>query len=79
MTDVPCYNLQEYAYDSHESILNDPDKIICCRLTIPQHDRNRVLERLDQMNINAYTLFCTEDTLVETYGLRELRRMRNTT
>ena len=30
------------------------------------------------MNINAYTLFRTEDTLVQTYGERELRRMRNT-
>ena len=79
MTGVPSYNVQEYSYDSHESILNDTDNIICWRLTIPQHDRDRVLERLDQMNINAYTLFRTDDALVKTYGERELRRMRNTT
>ena len=33
---------------------------------------------LDRMNINAYTLFRTEDALVKTYGQRELHRMRNT-
>ena len=57
---------------------NAIDGSICWKVTIPQHERASVLQRLDRMNINAYTLFRTEDTLVKTYGLRELRRMRNT-
>ena len=77
-------------YWSHQSILIAPgencvphdnliDNEICWKVTIPQHERVSVLERLDRMNINAYTLFRTEDSLVETYGLRELRRMSDTT
>ena len=68
---VPGTNLVTHA--------NAIDGSICWKVTIPQHDRASVLQRLDRMNINAYTLFRTEDTLVKTYGLRELRRMRNTT
>ena len=58
---------------------NAIDNVICWKVTIPQHERDSVLRRLDRMNINAYTLFRTEDTLVKTYGLRELRRTRYTT
>ena len=78
-----------YRYGSHEYILHsfpqerargtsvtpDIDGSICGRLTIPQHDCHSVLQRLDRMNINAYTLLRTEDALVTTYGLRELRPM----
>ena len=75
-----------YCYGSHEYILrnfpeallqgngNTIDGAICWKVLIPQHDSDKVLRRLDQMNINAYTLFRTEDALVTTYGLRELRR-----
>ena len=52
---------------------------MCWKITIPQRERESVLQRLDRMNINAYTLFRTEDTLVRTYGLRELRRAVDTT
>ena len=76
-----------YRYGSHEYILRnfpqerargtsgtpDIDGSICWRLTIPQHDYHSVLQRLDRMNINPYTLFRTEDALVKTYGRRELR------
>ena len=78
-----------YRYGSHEHILRnfpqerargtsvtpDIDGSICWRLTIPQHDYHSVLQRLDRMNINPYTLFRTEDALVRTYGRRELRRI----
>ena len=52
---------------------NAIDNVICWKITIPRRERERVLHRLDRMNINAYTLFRTEDALVQTYGLRELR------
>ena len=82
-----------YYYSSHEYLLynfpqerarganpvtRDIDGSICWRVTLPQLERDTVLQRLDRMNINAYTLFRTDDALVRTYGLRELRRMRNT-
>ena len=87
-TGVDCYGSHEYILRTfpqrlepgtnrvtHDKVIGDA---ICWRVTIPQHDRDSVLQRLDRMNINAYTLFRTEDTLVQTYGERELRRMRNT-
>lgn len=55
------------------------DQVVCWKLTIPQRERERVLQRLDKMNINAYTLFRTEDTLVKTYGQRELHGTINAT
>ena len=77
-------------YDSHEYILRnapqrardtDPllygaaiDGAICWKVSLPRHDRDGVLRRLDRMNINDYTLLRTEDALVRTYGLRQLRR-----
>ena len=57
---------------------NAIDDAICWKITVPQHGRGSVLQRLDRMNINAYTLFRTDDALVKTYGERELRRVRNT-
>ena len=57
---------------------NAIDREICWKLTLPSHERDDVLQRLDRMNVNAYTLFRTEDALVKTYGARELRRTLNT-
>lgn len=54
---------------------NAIDRKICWKLTLPSHERDDVLQRLDRMNMNAYTLFRTEDALVTTYGERELHRM----
>lgn len=46
---------------------------ICWKVTIPGRERTKVLRRLAKMNINTYTLFRTEDALVQTYGVRELQ------
>ena len=59
-------------YVTHDNAI---DGEICWKLTLPRHERDDVLQRLDRMNMNAYTLFRTEDALVKTYGERELRRM----
>ena len=55
------------------SVTLDIDGSISWKILIPRHNRVSVLRRLDQMNINAYTLLRTEDALVTTFGLRELR------
>ncbi len=85
---VHCYVSHEYLlrnfpqevapgtnYVTHGNAI---DGEICWKLTLPRHERDDVLQRLDRMNVNAYTLFRTEDALVKTYGERELRRMLNT-
>ena len=62
-------------YVTHDNAI---DGEICWKLTLPHQERDDVLQRLDRMNLNAYTLFRTEDALVNAYGQRELRRMLNT-
>ena len=70
---------QEVAPGTNRVTLDNAiDGEICWKLTLPEHERGDVLQRLDRMNVNAYTLFRTEDALVKTYGERELRRMLNT-
>ena len=42
------------------------------KLTIPTTERLRVLALLDSMNVNALSLFNSEDALARTLALREL-------
>jgi len=42
------------------------------RFTIPSAERLKVLKLLDEYNLNAYSLFESEETLMETLGLRTL-------
>ena len=79
--EVYCYSSHEYFLVNFPqelargtSVTLDIDGSICWKISIPRHNRDSVLRRLDRMNINAYTLLRTEDALVTTYGLRELRR-----
>ena len=79
--EVYCYSSHEYflvnfpqGFARGTSVTPDIDGSICWKILIPRHNRDSVLRRLDRMNINAYTLLRTEDALVTTYGLRELRR-----
>ena len=86
---IDCYNSQEYILENCPQDLAPGtnrytnatmiDNTICWKVTIPRHDSDSVLTRLNRMNINAYTLLHTEDALVKTYGLRELHRMGDTT
>ena len=69
---------QQFALGKHRVPYNNTiNNVLCWKVTLPQHEGDSVLKRLDRMNINAYTLFHTEDALVKTYGLRELRRLPN--
>ena len=43
---------------------------VLIKITLPQKDRAIALKQLEDYNINAYTLFQSEDALVRTMGLR---------
>lgn len=63
--------LVEYVrYVNHEkSAANDnPSRLI--KLVIPTELRQNFMHELDRMNINPYSLFGTEDSLVETMAIR---------
>jgi hypothetical protein len=65
-----------YVYCSHEEAFqngeNEQDLII--KYLLPSTEREKVLEILDRVNINAYSLFGGEDALMETLAYREIER-----
>jgi hypothetical protein len=70
----------QWHYVSHESVfagtsipnLTGQDQI--WKFTLPRSERPRVLAYLDEHNLNAYSLFGSEDALMEMMARRELPR-----
>ena len=42
------------------------------KFTIPSSERTKVLQLLDSMNLNAYSLFGSEESLMDTVAFRAL-------
>jgi len=59
------FTLHEYAFAKTEEGEN-----LLWKFTLPRTERIHILKTLDQMNINAISLFGTEDSLMETAALR---------
>jgi hypothetical protein len=65
------------SYGSHEQALKDQPpntQNLCSKYTIPASERKKVLDRLYTMNINAHSLFGTDDTLMETLAYEAFLR-----
>jgi FRG domain len=62
------YTPYEQSPMSYELTLQDK----LYKFTLPTKERPRVLAILDSMNVNAFSLFGSEDALAETLALREL-------
>ncbi len=60
-------------YAPHESVFADAseEQDRLWKFTLPATERLRVLRILDDYNLNAFSLFQTEETLLETISLRE--------
>ncbi len=72
---VACqYKQDEWWYASHEDVLakNSEEQDLSWKFTIPITERVKVLKILDQYNLNAFSLFQSEESLLETIALREL-------
>jgi len=54
---------------ANPGLLGPVDKL--AKLTIPAGERRTALQHLDLMNINPYSLFKSEDSLVRTIARRE--------
>jgi len=61
-------------YAPHESafLRDEPDQDILWKCTIPATERLKVLRLLDGYNLNGYSLFGSEESLMHTMALREL-------
>ena len=66
----------QYVYCNHEGAFgeNDDEQDQLTKFLIPRSERAKVMEKLDFMNINAYSLFGTEESLAETLAYREIER-----
>ena len=66
-----------YRYSNHEEILsgkNVEDEGSFTKFTIPFSEREKVLKKLDLMNINAHSLFGNQEGLMKTLAFREIVR-----
>lgn len=61
-------------YTKHESVVarNDQKQDLLWKFVIPVSERRSFLARLNRMNINAFSLFSSEDSLVETITTSEI-------
>jgi hypothetical protein len=61
-------------FAEHETVFAecDPDQDILWKLTIPWVERVKLLKFLDAHNLNAFSLFDSEESLMETLAIREL-------
>jgi hypothetical protein len=48
-----------------------PDNFAVCKFDLPASERKNVLRRLDEHNVNAFTLFGSEESLMETLAIRQ--------
>lgn len=65
---------KEFCFSSHEKALqvSREEQDLVWKFTIPARERIKVLKSLDAYNLNAYSLFQSEESLLETISTREL-------
>ncbi len=65
-------NLWRFA--PHEDVfdLDEPDQDVLIKINIPSAERLKVLKLLDDHNLNAFSLFGSEESLMETMAVRAL-------
>jgi hypothetical protein len=68
---------RRYVYCSHEEAFQrkeENEQDLLTKYLLPVSEREKVLETLDRANVNAYSLFGSEDALMETLAYREIER-----
>lgn len=68
------YNDEMWHFAQHEDVFSrseqHQDKL--WKLTLPSTERNKVLRTLDAHNLNSFSLFQTEESLLKTIAVREI-------
>lgn len=64
---------EKYHFGNHEEVFteNDGHQDLLIKYTIPISERQKALNRLDLMNINEYSLFQNEESLLKTLASKE--------
>ena len=68
-------NNRKWQFDSHQRVFDNPDpnQDFLGKFDIPSTERHKIMGLLDQYNLNAYSLFESEESLLETLWLRANR------
>ena len=68
-------NNKVWQFDSHQKIFDNPhpNQDYLGKFDILSTEREKIMHLLDQYNLNAYTLFGSEESLLETLWLRASR------
>lgn len=63
----------EWFFEKYDTIFNPGryQRGLCWKITLPTTERTRVLRLLDEYNLNAFSLFESEDSMMETLAVRE--------
>lgn len=66
-------------YCNHEEAFarNDGSHDLLFKYVLPRSERDKVLEKLHMMNITAYSLYGSEDSLISTLAYQEIDRKRH--
>lgn len=66
----------KWQFDSHQKVFDNPprNQDFLGKFDIPSTEREKVMGLLDQYNLNAYSLFESEESLLETLWLRANRK-----
>jgi len=63
---------EERYYANHEDVLPHENRDALVKYNIPISEQQKVLKKLDSMNITGYSLFNSETSLMETLAVREI-------
>lgn len=63
----------EWRFEEYDKVFDSglDQQGICWKFTIPASQRRKVLQMLDEYNLNAFSLFESEDAMIETLATRE--------
>ena len=64
---------EQWRFDSHQKVIDNrrPGPDLLWKFDVPSAEREKVLRILNDYNLNAYSLFGSEESLLETMWLRE--------
>ena len=63
----------EWQFDQYHTVFDEGrhQQGFCWKFTIPAAERRKVLKELDEYNLNALSLFGSEESMMETFAARE--------
>lgn len=63
----------EWVFDRYDNVFDEGrhQQGVCRQFLIPASEKGKVLRKLDEHNLNAFSLFGSEEALMETFATRE--------